>query len=157
MEAGGIEPPSEAENPETLSDLTSPGVPICSLHDGRRFPPVTLSCHATWNEPGTRGRPAWEVDRGRPATTTRGPNRRSGRSQDAFGFLLRSSTGTTTSTSEFGALSERSRLIATTAFVARLPCFDVPRLARPCALGRPEVRCAPYYGAQTPDSVQSWA
>ena len=33
VEAGGIEPPSEPENPDTLSDLTSPGVRILSLPD----------------------------------------------------------------------------------------------------------------------------
>ena len=47
-----------------------------------------------------------------------------------------------------GVLSERSKLIATTAFVARLPCSDVPRLARPCALGRPDVQCRCVSGSQ---------
>ncbi len=31
MEAGGIEPPSEAENPETLSNPELPGVRISSV------------------------------------------------------------------------------------------------------------------------------
>jgi hypothetical protein len=34
VEAGGIEPPSEAEDTETLSDLESPGVRFRSLQDG---------------------------------------------------------------------------------------------------------------------------